>query len=148
MTNKEELAAKFNGLLISAFTEKVKQEAAAAKQNGLLIIYAEGQDKLWFSGAAAREFNATDGTAIRITTKGVILDQREDPCGTQQKSECIFYQQWLEAQKIIEIDVAKNAWWQITAPGFPAAKFKIYSDLTEPKQIFCEGIVLDFNDYK
>jgi len=131
---KEQLAALLNG---RQYRDEInKDEAKAAKEAGLVVIYGASDDLVEFEGAIHDEIGAYDGTTFWLTRKGP-LEEHEDCeckyCGFQRAKDTA-----LEIQAIW----GKGGYsWQYETKA-PHATFEIMED----GEKYCRGIVLSLND--
>lgn len=137
---KEELAAKITGREYPF--EITREEKAAARAVGLVVIHGDSDDLLEFRGALEEELGAWNGTSVTVTMGGKIVEHCE------HDGECPYFKFWLEHQQTFTV---KAKWcpkepkcsWLITAT-VPGAAF----DIIEDGQLYCRGLVIDLAEVK
>ena len=115
--------------------EITSEEARAAKDAGLVVVYGYSDDNVEFSGAIDEEVGAYEDTTIYITKDGLL----EDPaCDDAENCTCPYFEAARNAAKTI------TAIWRdgerpsrVFSTDIPHETFTIMED-GEP---FCEGIV-------
>lgn len=136
MTAKE-LAEKLSGRKYGM--EITSEEARAAKDAGLVVVYGYSDDNVEFSGAIDDEVGAYDGTTIYINKDGILYS----PTPECSMDECPYLKQAVEASRPI-----KAVWHDERSPcwtfetDIPHETFTVMED-GEP---FCVGIVFSMED--
>jgi hypothetical protein len=132
---KEQLAEILNGRTIG--DEITKDEAIAAKRDGLLVIYGASDDLMEFEGVFRAELGAYNGTVAYVNIEAAIEDDHRCNC-----EHCDFGYVLNKCAKI-------RAKWNDDGPyswtyetSLPHAAF----DVLEGDEKYCRGIVIDAKD--
>lgn len=133
MTTKE-LAEMLSGRKYGM--EITSEEARAAKDASLVVVYGYSDDNVEFSGAINEEVGAWNGTTIHVTPGGLL----ESPACSDDVEDCTcpYFAAAKKRAKII------NAIWH--NPGGPCWTFETdipheTFTIMEDGEPFCEGIV-------
>ena len=120
--------------------EITSEEARAAKDAGLVVVYGYSDDNVEFRGAINHETNSYDGGTVYLTANGVL----EGPaCSCAEDCECPYF-----AKEREKVQTIKAVWHDEGGPcwtfetDIPHETFTIMED-GEP---FCEGIVFSMAD--
>ena len=117
--------------------EITSEEARAAKDAGLVVVYGYSDDNVEFSGAINDEVGAYNGTTVYLTPDGVL---QEPDCG---QDDCPYFAREREKAKTIKAvwhDKGGPCWTFET--DIPHETFTVMED-GEP---FCVGIVFSMVD--
>ena len=117
--------------------EITSEEARAAKDAGLVVVYGYSDDNVEFSGAINDEVGAYNGTTVYLTPDGVL--QKPD-CG---QDDCPYFAREREKARTIKAvwhDKGGPCWTFET--DIPHETFTVMED-GEP---FCVGIVFSMVD--
>ena len=131
---KEKLAEQLNGREIG--DEITKQEEAAAKAAGLVVIFGASDDLMEFRGAIYDEAYPGEEGIVKLH-RGGILDSHDDCeckfCGYESKAKkcCSVQAQWCKKPDY--------SWTYKT--NLPHATFEIGEDGGK----YCRGIVVELN---
>ena len=68
--------------------EITSEEARAAKDAGLVVVYGYSDDNVEFAGAIDGEVGAYDGATIHLFQNGILL---EPECGIAENIECPYF---------------------------------------------------------
>ena len=135
MTPKE-----FAELLAGATYRNVitKEQAALAKQHGLVVVYGQSDDLMEFDGAINDELGACDGTTAFLTSAGLLQNACSD-------DRCPHFEEQKKRAATIEAlwcDEDGYSWTYGT--DIPHATFEV----TEDGEPYCRGIVFAMADVK
>ena len=122
--------------------EITSEEARAAKDAGLVVVYGYSDDNVEFSGAINDEVGAYEGTRIYLTADGLLM---EPDCAEIEDCDCPYFNKAKSAAKIIEAiwhDEGGPCW--TFATRIPHETFTIM-EYGEP---FSVGIVFSMEDLK
>ena len=117
--------------------EITSEEARAAKDAGLVVVYGYSDDNVEFSGAIDDEVGAYEGTTVYLTPAGVL---QEPDC---DRDDCPYFAKERERAKNIKAvwhDEGGPCWTFET--DIPHENFTILED-GEP---WCTGIVFSMKD--
>lgn len=134
---KEELAALLNG---REYGEEItKEEAAAAKAAGLLVVYGASDDLMEFDGAFRDEQGAWGGTTARLTPTGLLpyWDNARDDEETAEQ----YFKDKAIAKSIDAIWAKGDYSWQFKT-DIPHATFEI----VDGEDKYCRGLVIALAD--
>lgn len=132
---KEELAALLNGREYRQ--EMTREEEAAAKAAGLLVIFGASDDLTELRGAIHDEAGAYYGTVHRIDRHGFVGNW--DDLNHDDEDECEAYFK-RKGQGIVvgaRWSWQGYSWW--IEPDVPYAAF----DIVEDGEKYCRGVVID-----
>lgn len=129
----QELAARLQGR--SYRTELTREEAAAAKAAGLVVVSGYSDDGVTFFGAVDDEAGACNGTELRFTGNGLL---RSD-CDCE---DCPYFSKIRDNAAVIRVhtNVAGYPWSYETS--IPHATF----DVLDADGLFCRAIVFSLRD--
>ncbi len=120
--------------------EITSEEARAAKDAGLVVVYGYSDDNVEFSGAIDEEVGAYEDTTIYLTKDGLL---EEPACNDAENCTCPYFETAKKAAKTI------TAIWRdgerpsrVFSTDIPHETFTVMED-GEP---FCEGIVFSTAD--
>lgn len=142
--NKEELAAQINGRQYPF--QITKEEASAAKEAGLVVVYGESDDLMEFEGAIHAEVGAWEGQWVFVTTDG-LLNLEPGGCGDTCRACPLVLAEKEKAKKIEAVWAPKGedgevfASWLIKT-DIPHATFEVM----EGDERYCCGIVFSLKD--
>lgn len=133
--NTRELAAIINGREYGS--EITKEEAAAAKDAGLVVVYGYSDDNVELAGAIHDEINAWGGAALYLNSNGLLTND----CGDE---DCPYFVRKRAGATKIE------AFWSDSDDEFPWTfetsipheSFEIFDD----GEKYCRGIVFALSD--
>ena len=128
--NISELAKKLDGREYGS--EITNEEAAEAKEAGLVVVFGYSDDNIEFRGAIDDEFGCYDGGCALIDSTGLL-----EPC----EDRCKYYKAAAAAAKIIEAKWDSDGYsWYIASPDL-----EVYGvfDITEDGEKYCRGIVFE-----
>lgn len=134
--NKTQLAALLNG---REYCEEItKEECAAAKRAGLLVIFGANDDSMELRGAFEDEVSCYGGGTFYLTRRGLLATHSEEDCN------CAFcgYGEAKAKAKAIEAVWCDYGYSWTYWTEIPHATFKIVED----GEKFCRGIVIDIAD--
>lgn len=120
--------------------EITSEEARAAKDAGLVVVYGYSDDNVEFSGAIDEEVGAYEGTTIYLTKDGLL---EEPACGIAENIECPYFIQVREKAQTI-----KAVWHDRGGPcwtfetDIPHETFTVMEDGAP----WCIGIVFKLDD--
>lgn len=117
--------------------EITSEEARAAKDAGLVVVYGYSDDKVEFCGAINDEAGAYNGTTVYLTPNGIL---QEPECG---RDDCPYFDREREKARTIKAvwhDEGGPCWTFET--DIPHETFNIYED----GELFCVGIVFRAED--
>lgn len=142
---KEQLAALLNGRQYRS--EITKDEEAAAKAAGLLVIFGASDDLVEFRGAVHDEIGAYNGTIFRLCPEGLLPEWPDEVDEGWSESEAEDYFR-RKALGFVEIeakwDEGGYSWVISPPPSLPHAIFVVKED----DDNYCRGIVIDMADLK
>lgn len=131
---KEQLAAPLNGREIG--NEITQQEAAQAKNAGLLVIFGASDDLIEFYGAFTDEGDCYNGGKFKLHRGGILADHED--------CECDYCGYKAAAEKCVDLEAVWNSdgysWTYKTE--LPHASF----DILEDGEKYCRGIVITAAD--
>lgn len=132
--NKEQLAALLDGREYGH--EITREEAATAKENGLIVVFGASDDLMEFRGAIDDEVGCFEGGDAFLTANGIFENECRD-------YDCPYAEREREKCKVISAvwcDGSGPCWTYKT--DIPHATFSIVED-GEP---YCTGIVFAVAD--
>lgn len=139
MTAKE-LAALLNGRQYGK--EITKEEEAAAKEAGLVVVFGESDDCMEFRGAIDDEVSCFDGGTAYVNEKGLF----ESPDCVEEYEHCEYIRTELDKCATITALWSENEndfpWSYSTE--IPHETFEIFDD----GEKYCQGIVFSLADLK
>ncbi|MEX3764492.1 hypothetical protein [Paraburkholderia phenoliruptrix] len=116
--------------------EVSKEHAAAARANGLVIVYGASDDLMEFEGAIQDELGAYEGTTAYLTPTGLLQNDCEN-------EECPHFEKMKEKASTIEALWASEGDYSWTfKTDIPHETFEI----TEDGEPYCRGIVFALKD--
>lgn len=131
--NAKSLAALLDGREYR--NEITKQEAAAAKAAGLVVVFGASDDLVELRGAVDDEIGAYEGTMLYFNSAGLLANECHDGCPYYEDIQ----------GKAVTVDVLWQAdpfyYWTYKTE-IPHETFKI----TEDGQPYCKGIVFALKD--
>lgn len=133
---RDELAALLNG---REYREEItKDEARAAKDAGLVVVYGASDDLMEFDGAINDEIGAWEGAAAYLNADGLLQNECPD-------EDCPYFEKLCEkAATIKALWCAEDGYSWTFETDIPHATFEIVED-GEP---YCRGIVFALADVK
>lgn len=142
MYTKESLAALLNGRTYG--NEITKEEAAAAKEAGLVVVFGYSDDNVELRGAIDDEIGAFDGTTFKLDGAGVLptfkgLVERE-------AEELEFADYFERRDGTWEVKAAWNGAHGQFAWTFTTDVPHLTFDITDDGEPFCRGMVIDLAD--
>ena len=132
---KEELAALLNGREYRK--EITREEEAAAKAAGLLVIFGASDDLTELRGAINDEAGAWDGATHRIDHEGFVPDWESVDHDDEDACAAYFKRKGSGVMVEAKCDWKGYSWWIET--DVPHATF----DILEEDEPYCRGIVID-----
>jgi hypothetical protein len=136
--NAKDLADKLNG---RQYTSEIsRQEAAAAKSAGLVVVHGGSDDLIYFAGAISDELGAGNGAEFLVDAEGILPDWD----AVESKDATVSYlRREPNAKKI-------TAHWCDKSSGFdwsyktdiPHHQFEIL----DGPDMYCRGIVFSLKD--
>lgn len=140
---KKELAAWLNGREYG--DEITKEEAAAAKEAGLVVVFGYSDDNVELRGAIYDEVGASDGTTLRICPEGILADwpHKHDEGWSESEAADYFRRKALgfrDIEAVWNSEQGEPAWTYRT--DIPHATF----DVMEDGELYCRGIVFSLSD--
>lgn len=139
LTETEECVQNQNGMMVKWWADALngrqygseisKEEAKAAANDGIVIVFGYSDDNMEFRGALYDEVGCFDGGTARVCKFGVYTE--EVPANTV-----------LREIKAVWCAPGKPVWSYET--DIPHEKFNIYED----GELFCEGIVFSLEDLR
>jgi len=141
MTTKE-WAAKLNGREYPFSQQISKEEIAAAKAEGIVIVYGASDDLMELEGAIRDEVGAHEGGTACILGGKLLEPHDADRC------DCP-YCGYAEAEQ--RAKVIKALWCPENVPGNPSWAYKTdipheTFDIMEDGELYCRGIVFRIED--
>jgi hypothetical protein len=136
--NAKQLAAQLNGREYGR--EITKEEEAAAKKAGLVVVYGASDDLVELRGAIEEEVGAYDGTTLYLHRGGVLPDPEAEDCERCQKRVRSLMDKCL-AVEVLWDDPDKDSTWYIKT----TAKHEEFF-IMEDDEKFCRGIVVSVKD--
>lgn len=131
---KEELAARLNGR--EYCDEITRDEAQAAKEAGLVVIFGASDDLVEFRGAIYDELGMYGGGEFLLDDRGPLPEERDDDWDDDEMAE--YFRRRERAHKVEALQGPGDYFWTFRT-DVPHATFEISED-GEP---FCRGIVID-----
>lgn len=121
-------------------------EAASAKAAGLVVAYGMSDDLLEFAGAVGDEVGAYDGTTVRVSANGQIIQKWEDFIQNDHDESDLKSRLLAESSGTATVQAKwsppTGESWVITIDGAPSSTFNIVED----GEIYCRGIVFSLSD--
>ena len=131
---RDELAAILTGREYRK--EITKDEAHAAAEVGLVVVYGASDDLMEFDGAISEELGAYDGTTAYLNADGLLNNECAD-------EDCPYFEKQREkAATIKALWCAEDGYSWTFETDIPHATFEIVED-GEP---YCRGIVFALAD--
>lgn len=142
---KEQLAALLNGRQYRQ--EITKDEEAAAKAAGLLVIFGASDDLVELRGAISDQVGAYEGSTVRISKAGALIQDFESIDRDDEEALEAYFK--AKAAGFVEVEAVWSPAGEDLSWAFktevPHATFTIAEE-GEPD--FCRGIVIDMADLK
>lgn len=138
--NKDELALKLKN---SEYPLKISKELiAAAKEEGLVIVYGASDDLMEFEGAIHDEAGAYEGVKVLIDEKGILpaWEQLMDDSPTKDEVRDYFMREFQSSE--IEAKWDSEGYSFIYITSIPHATF----DVMEDGEKYCRGICFSLSD--
>lgn len=137
MTAKE-LAALLNGREYGK--EITKDEEAAAKEAGLVVVFGQSDDLMEFRGAIDDEVDCFEGRTVHVNGNGLVLI----PNCSDECEDCEYVRDKLGKCAVVTAmwDAGDFPWSFDT--GLPYETFEIFED----GEKYCQGIVFSLADLK
>lgn len=136
---KEELAAQLDGIQYPTDRAITKDQVAAAKAAGLVIVYGASDDLMEFDGATCEEIGCYEGGTAFVDLQGVLPDRDS----LEDDDEIADYAARKKGAKTIEALWCKESgysWTYLT--DIPHATFEVLADGEQ----YCRGIVFSLTD--
>lgn len=138
---KEKLAAELNGIQYPAHRSITKEQIAAAKAAGLVIVFGASDDLMELEGAIRDEFGCYDGGTALIDAEGLLPDRES----IEDDDELQAYFKRKSTAKNIEALWCKDDGYSWTySTDIPHAPF----DVMDGEDSYCRGIVFALADLK
>lgn len=135
---KEELAAQLNG---REYCEEItKDEAAAAKAAGLVVVFGASDDLMEFRGAIYDEFDCYDGGEVLVDAQGMLDRSQIDDDDDEAIAD--FVSRKKSARAIEAVWCGEGAYSWAYKTEIPHSTFEVLDDC-EP---YCRGIVFALAD--
>ncbi|WP_130905353.1 hypothetical protein [Pseudomonas sp. Sample_22] len=138
---KEQLAAELNGIQYPAHRAITKDQIAAAKAAGLVIVFGASDDLMEFEGAIRDEFGCYNGGTAWVDANG-LLDRSQIDDGDDD-AIADFVQRRTTAESIQAIWDQDGFSW-IYETNIPHATFNVM----DSEDSYCRGIVFAVVDLK
>lgn len=135
---KEELAAQLNGREYRE--ELTKDEAAAAKAAGLVVVFGASDDLMEFRGAIYDEFGCYDGGEVLVDAKGMLDRSQIDDDDDEAIADFVSRKKSARAIEAVWCGEGDYSWSYKTE--IPHSTFEVLDDC-EP---YCRGIVFALAD--
>lgn len=135
---KEELAAQLDGIQYPAHRAITKDQIAAAKAAGLVIVFGASDDLMEFEGAIRDEFGCYNGGTALVDADGLLPDRESIEDDDKLRA---FFQREPLAKKIKAVWDTDGFSW-IYETDIPHATF----DVWEGEDGYCKGIVFAISD--
>lgn len=139
--SKEQLAVELNGIQYPAHRSITKEQIAAAKAAGLVIVFGASDDLMEFEGALRDEFGCYNGGTAWVDAQGLLDRSQVDDADDDAIAE--FVQRRTNAESIQAIwDQDCYSWTYAT--DIPHSTF----DVLEGEDSYCRGIIFALADLK
>lgn len=130
----DELAAILNGREYRK--EITRDEAHAAAESGLVVVYGASDDLMEFEGAISDELGAWEGATAYLTADGLLQNECPD-------EDCPYFEKQREkAATIKALWCAEDGYSWTFETEIPHATF----DIVEDGEPYCRGIVFALAD--
>jgi len=131
--NAREFANIINGREYGS--EITKQEEAAAKESGIVVVFGYSDDNVELRGAIDDEIYAYGDTKIYLTKDGVLKNE----CGDNR---CPYFEKLKETATVIMVHWGTDGYSWTYDAQFPYETFEILEDVEK----YCRGIVFMLAD--
>lgn len=138
---RDQLAAQLNGIQYPAHRAITKDQIAAAKAAGLVIVFGASDDLMEFEGAIRDEFGCYNGGTAWIASKGLLDRSQIDDDDDEAIAD--FVKRRTSAESIQAIWDQDGFSW-IYETDIPHTTF----DVWEGEDGYCRGIVFAMADLK
>jgi len=138
---RDQLAAQLNGIQYPAHRAITKEQIAAAKAAGLVIVFGASDDLMEFEGAIRDEFGCYNGGTAWIDAKGLLDRSQIDDDDDEAIAD--FVKRRTSAESIQAIWDQDGFSW-IYETDIPHTTF----DVWEGEDGYCRGIVFALADLK
>ncbi len=135
---KEELAAQLNGREYRE--ELTKDETAAAKAAGLVVVFGASDDLMEFRGAIYDEFGCYDGGEVLVDAQGMLDRSQIDDDDDEAIADFVSRKKSARAIEAVWCVEGDYSWAYKTE--IPHSTFEVLDDC-EP---YCRGIVFALAD--
>jgi len=137
---KEELAAQLDGIKYPAYRSITKEQFAAARESGLVIVYGASDDLMEFDGAIRDEFGCYEGGTAFIDKNGLIDRSQIDDDDDEAIHEFVERKKSGHAIEAFWCKRGEYTWAYETS--IPHATFTI----TNEEELYCRGLVFSITD--
>ena len=139
--SKEQLAVELNGIQYPAHRSITKEQIAAAKAAGLVIVFGASDDLMELEGAIRDEFGCYDGGTALIDAEG-LLPERENIEDDDELQE--YFKRKPQARKIEALWCKEDGYSWTYSTDIPHSTF----DVLDGEDHYCRGIVFALADLK